>query len=77
MHLRDGIFNGIWSDLAIKTTYIKVGKGPAGIIGVTTNERSVSIWSNIHNLCGELLTELEDLSSKDKHKLKQDAQRRG
>ena len=65
VHIKDGIFNGIWSDMAIETTYMKVGKGPAGVIGVTTNERSVSIWSNSHHLCGQLLTELADLSDKD------------
>ena len=28
--------------------------------GVTTNDRSVSIWANSHHLCGELLTELNN-----------------
>ena len=27
IHLRDGLFNGIWSDMAIETTYMKFGKG--------------------------------------------------
>ena len=65
VHIKDGIFNGIWSDMAIETTYMKVGKVPAGVIGVTANERSVSIWSNSHHLCGQLLTELADLSDMD------------
>ena len=44
------------------------------MIGVTTNDRSVSIWANSHHLCGELLTELDDqrinhrASSDTKHK---------
>ena len=48
--------------------------GPSGIIGVTTNDRSVSIWTNSHHLCGELLTELDNqkinhrASSDTKHK---------
>ena len=28
--------------------------------GITTNDRSDSIWANSHHLCGELLTELDD-----------------
>ena len=36
LHLTDGIFNGIWSDMGIETTYMKHGKGPSGIIGITT-----------------------------------------
>ena len=35
------------------------------MIGVTTNDRSVSIWANSHHLCGELLTELENQRSSD------------
>ena len=27
IRIKDGLFNGIWSDMAIETTYIKVGKG--------------------------------------------------
>ena len=38
--------------------------GPPGMIGVTTNNRSVSIWANSHYLCSEVLTELSDLGNK-------------
>ena len=27
VHIKEGLFNGIWSDMAIETTYMKVGKG--------------------------------------------------
>ena len=64
VRIQNGLFNGIWSGMAIESSYMKVGKGPAGVIGVTTNHRSVSIWSNSHHLCGELLIELSDLGSK-------------
>ena len=48
--------------------------GPSGMIGVTKNDRSVSVWANCNHLCGELLTELDDqrinhrASSDTKHK---------
>lgn len=32
---QDGIWNGIWSDLFIETTYMRYGHGPSGIIGFT------------------------------------------
>ena len=44
------------------------------MIGVTTSDRSVSIWAKSHHLCGELLSELVDqrinhrASSDAKHK---------
>ena len=59
IHLSKGLWNGIWTDMGIETTYMKVGKGPAGLIGNTTNTRSVKIWANSHHLSSEVLTELE------------------
>ena len=61
IHLSKGLWNGIWTDMEIETTYMKIGKGPAGLIAITTNARSVQIWANGHHLCSELLTELEGL----------------
>ena len=44
VYLKDGLFNGVWSDMAIESTYTEVGKGLDGIVGVTTNKRSIAIW---------------------------------
>ena len=64
IHLQKGFWNGVWSNMAIESTYMKTGKGPRGMIGTTTNERSTTIWTSGHHLCGELTTELDDLRSK-------------
>ena len=61
LHLTNGIFNGTWSYMGIETTYMKHGKGPSGIIGITTNERAVRVWSNGHHLRGAVFNELESL----------------
>ena len=52
--------------MSTETTYMKIGKGPSGLIGQTTNSRSVTIWADIHHWCSEVLTELESLRSKNK-----------
>ena len=31
VHLKDGLFNGIWTDMAIEATWMKKGKGPGKI----------------------------------------------
>ena len=36
-HLTRGLWNRIWSDMSIETTYMKIGKGPAHLIGQATN----------------------------------------
>ena len=45
MHNISGLFNGIWFDMAIETTYMKHGKCPSGIIGMTTKPRTLEIWA--------------------------------
>ena len=37
MRHQEGIWNAIWSDMMIETSYMKIGKGPAGVIGYTTS----------------------------------------
>ena len=61
IHLQKGWWNGIWTDMAIETSYMKLGKGPTGVIGITTNEKALKVWANGHHLCGEVLTELSSL----------------
>ena len=47
--------------MIIKTTYMRYGKGPGGIIGVTTKPRSVQIWSQSLPACSEILKDLDQL----------------
>ena len=42
---KQGIWNRIWSDIMIETTFKKLGKSPTGIIGKTTNPRTIQIWA--------------------------------
>ena len=66
MHHKKGIWNGIWSDMMIETTYMKYGKGPSGLIGITTNPRSVQIWSNSHHIVNETLRNLERFTQEER-----------
>ena len=60
MRHQDGLWNGIWSDMMIETTYMRYGKGPGGIIGVTTQPRTVQIWSESLPACTEVLKDLDE-----------------
>ena len=35
MRHQKGYWNGIWSDMFTKTTFLRYVKGPGGIVGVT------------------------------------------
>ena len=60
----------LWLDMAIESTYMKIGKGPSGPIGVTTKERTVKVWANGHHLCNKLLSELDNQRDTEKNNMK-------
>ena len=79
VHLKRDFWNGIWSGMSIKATYMKISKGPEGIIGQTTNFRSRTIWVNSHHLCSQIVAEAERLRNKvkkDKNKHKEEGKSR-
>ena len=65
VRLHEVLWNSISTDMAIESTCMKIGKGPSGLIGVTTQERTVKVWANGHHLCSNLLSELDNLRSSD------------
>ena len=58
IRLSKGLWNAIWTDMGIETTYMKIGKGPAGLIGRHYVQYR---FAQMVILCSELLTELEGL----------------
>ena len=41
-----GIYSSIWTDMLIETTYLCLGHGPAGTIGLTTGWKQVTMSYN-------------------------------
>ena len=66
---REGIWNAIWSDMMIKTSYMKFAKGPSGIVGQTTKPRTLQIWAKRQHTCSEILQSLDSIREKDEAKL--------
>ena len=52
-------------NIAIESTYMRIGKEPSGLISVTTQKRTVKVWANSYHLCNELLSELDTLTNSD------------
>ena len=65
MRHQDGLWNGIWSDLFIETTYMRYGHGPSGIIGSTLNETTLAIWAFSHSTLTQLLNDLKEIKEGD------------
>ena len=55
-----GVWNGIWSDMFIETTFMRYGHGKRGIIGVTLKPETLKVWSFSLHICSRLE---QDISS--------------
>ena len=56
-----GLFNGIWSDMAIETTYMRYGHGSSGIIGLTLNADAVKVWAYSMYACSKVSDSIEQM----------------
>ena len=45
MRRNPGVWNGIWSGMFIETTFMRYGKGPGGLVGVTLRPSTVNRWA--------------------------------
>ena len=64
VHQIDGIGNAIWTDMMIETQYMRYGKGRNGIIGFTTNQGALQVWTKSHHASTILLNDLNELRDK-------------
>ena len=68
-----GLWNGMWTDMMIETTFMKYAKGPHGIIGFTLRPETLNTWAlSLHMTC-MLEDDLSNITSGeqcnlDKHK---------
>ena len=47
-----GIWNGLWSDLYIETTFMRYGHSPGGIVGITLQSSTLKRWAlTLHYMC--------------------------
>ena len=56
-----GIWNGIWSDMYIETTFMRYGHGKRGIIGITLKPETLKTWALSLHICSHLEANLADM----------------
>ena len=49
-----GVYNATWTDMFIESTYMRLGHGPAGAVGLSTNYDQKKKWALSFSLCGEV-----------------------
>ena len=68
MHHRPGIWNGIWSDIYIETTFMRYGKGPKGIIGITLKPSAVKRWAFSMHVCCQVANDVATITQRQNKK---------
>lgn len=61
MRHKSGLWNGIWSDMYIETTFMRYGHGSGGIIGLTLSESALTRWALSLHTCSRLVQDLDNL----------------
>ena len=54
-----GYWNGIWSDMFIESTFMRYGKGPSGLIGITLKSNVMRKWAYSLNIFTQVQADLE------------------
>ena len=62
-----GVWNGMWTDMMIETTFMRYGKGPNGIIGITLKPNTLKTWALSLHTCSVLAKDVSDMTSDDQH----------
>ncbi len=58
MHHKEGLFNGIWSDMAIESTFMRYGHSRGGIIGITLQPNTLETWAYSLHSCNDIVNDL-------------------
>ena len=61
MHHKTGIYNGIWSDMLIETTFMRYGHSQGGIVGITLKPETLKTWAYSIHICHSILNDLADM----------------
>ena len=62
---KPGLWNGMWSDMYIETTFMRYGHGPGGLVGITLNRSAVKRWALSLHICSRLIKDVAEMRDKD------------
>ena len=65
MYHSDALWNGIWSDMMIETTFVRYGHAPGGIVGITLTPETLKVWALSLHACIRLVYGLVEMTDED------------
>ena len=67
MHHNAGLFNGIWSGMAIESTFMRYGHGQSGIIGITLRHETLKTWAYSLHACKTVVSNMDQMRTQEQH----------
>ena len=61
MRHKAGLWNAIWSDMFIESTFMRYGHGPGGLVGITLSPSTLKRWALSLHTCSRLLKDVADM----------------
>ena len=59
-HIR-GIWNGVWSDQFIESTFVRYGHSTGGIISITLKQNALKIWALSRHICCRMESQMLEM----------------
>ena len=59
---KKGLWNGIWSDMHIESTFMRYGHDPHEVVGVMMKPSALKKWAYSRHTCSQIVHDLTDMS---------------
>ena len=60
-----GIWNGLWSDQFIESTFMRYGHSIGGIIGITLKSKALKIWALSRHICCKIESDMREIEEEE------------
>ena len=60
-----GIWNGLWSDQFIESTFMRYGHSVGGIIGITLKSKALKIWALSRHICCKIESDMGEMEEEE------------
>ena len=61
MRHQPGLWNAIWSNMYIESTFMRYGHSPGGIIGITLKPSTLKRWALSRHLCSQIVKDVSEM----------------
>ena len=61
-----GLWNAIWTDMFIESTFMRYGHSPGGIIGITLKPSTLKRWALSLHVCSHMVQDVSEMGNENR-----------